>query len=49
MKGIAWAFMVAVAAAWLLLEEDDEYTMQKVAFGVVRSKFGVWLRRKKDD
>ena len=27
MKGVAWAFMVAVAAVWLLLEEDDEYTM----------------------
>jgi len=27
MKGIAWAFIVAVAAVWLLLEDDDEYTM----------------------
>ena len=44
MKGVAWAFMVAIAAVWLLLEEDDEYTMQIVVFGVVRSKFGVWIK-----
>ena len=44
MKGIAWAFMVAVAAVWLLLEDNDEYTMQIVMFGVVRSKFGVWIK-----
>ena len=44
MKGIAWAFMAAVAAVWLLLEEDDEYTMQMVMFGVVRSKFGVCIK-----
>ena len=44
MKGIAGAFMVAIAAVWLLLEEDDEYTMQIVMFGVVRSKFGVWIK-----
>ena len=27
MKGIAWAFIVAIAAVWLLLEDDDDYTM----------------------
>lgn len=27
MKGIAWSFIVAVAAVWLLLEDDDDYTM----------------------
>ena len=27
MQGITWAFMVAVAAVWLLFEDDDEYTM----------------------
>lgn len=27
MQEIAWAFIVAVAAVWLLLEDDDEYTM----------------------
>ena len=44
MKGIVWAFMVAVAAVWLLLEDEDEYTMQTVVFGVVRSKFGVYIK-----
>ena len=44
MKGIALAFISAIAAVWLLLEDDDNYTMQKVAFGVVRSKFGVWIK-----
>ena len=44
MQGIVWVFMVAIAAVWLLLEEDDEYTMQIVMFGVVRSKFGVWSK-----
>ena len=44
MKGIAWAFMAAIAAVWLLLEEDDEYTMWIVVFGAVRSKFGVWIK-----
>ena len=24
-QGIAWAFIVAVAAVWLLIEDDDEY------------------------
>ena len=27
MKGIAWAFMVAVAAVWMLLEDDDDWSM----------------------
>ena len=44
MKGIAWAFMVAVAAVWLLLEDDDEYTMQMVMFGVSSEQLGVWIK-----